>query len=285
MEQVVKVTNLKKTVGDFQIGPIDLQFEPGTITALVGKNGAGKSTLAKMMMNLVKPDEGEISLQGQLVSSYSDEWKKSIAYQPQILLGCEPFTGKDLKELHSALYPTWDRELFSHLVKVFGFPLNKPYGKLSPGVAQQLSMALALAKDTDILLLDEPTAHMDIPSKQILVEELTAWMERGEKTLIIISHQAEDIRKLADYIAVFHKGQIIKKATKDELIESYRRYWMEGPLPSESVPAEILRKNNRVIISNHPSQTEEYFIKNNLHWLESEPLEIDEIISLLMKEQ
>lgn len=281
----VKITDLKKKINEFQLGPFDLQFEPETITAIVGKNGAGKSTFAKLLMNQAKRDAGEIVIDGETVSFFNEQWKKKISYQPQFLIGFNPFTGKELKELISPLYPSWDEELFLHLVEVFAVPLNKSYGKLSPGVQQQLNFILTLARDTDVLLLDEPTAHMDIPSKQLLIEELVSWMERGEKTMIIVSHQAEDIRKLADYIVVFHEGKLIERATKDELIESYKRYWMEQPLSDEEIPGEINRKNNRVFISNDPRKTEDYLHKHGMKWLQAEPLELDEIISLLMKDR
>lgn len=280
----VELKNLKKVLNDFQLGPLDLQFEPGTVTAIVGKNGAGKSTIAKLIMNLAKRDAGEIVIEGEDVSFFNEKWKNKISYQPQSLLGCNVFNGLELKGLIAPLYPSWDEELFQHLVKVFDVPLNKSYGKLSPGVQQQLNFVLTLPRDTDVLLLDEPTAHMDIPSKQILTEELVSWMDRGEKTVIFVSHQAEDIRKLADYIVILHNGKVAHKATKDELVQSFKRYWMAQPLPAERIASEMLRKNDRVIISNNPMSTEDDLNKRGLHWLQAEPLELDEIISLIMKE-
>lgn len=280
----IEVKDLRKQIDDFQLGPINLSLEPGTITALVGKNGAGKSTFSKLLMNLVKRDQGEVIFQGQTVSDSNEEWKLKITYQPQTLFGCNMFNGIELKELISNLYPSWDEDLFSHLVKVFDIPIQKPYGKLSPGVQQQLNIALSLPRDTDILLLDEPTAHMDIPSKQILMDELVAWMERGEKTMLLVSHQVDDIRKLADHIAIFHRGQLIAFSQKDELIQNYKRYWLEQELSSETIPGEIERKNGRVIISNQPNRTEHYLCDNHLKWIESEMLELDEIIALNMKD-
>lgn len=245
MKRGVEVKGLLKQIDHFEIGPVDLDFEPGTITALVGKNGAGKSTFAKLLMNLAKRDRGEIFLEGQPVSSSSEEWKTKISYQPQVLLGCNAFNGRELKKLISSLYPTWDEELFIRLVEVFKIPLDKPYGSLSPGVQQQLNFVLSLPRDTDILLLDEPTAHMDIHSKQLVQDELATWMERGEKTMILVSHQVEDIRKLADFIVVFQEGKILAHAAKDELTQNYKRYWLELEM-TDAVPGEIARKNGRL---------------------------------------
>lgn len=281
MKRGVEVKGLLKQIDDFEIGPVDLDFEPGTITALVGKNGAGKSTFAKLLMNLAKRDRGEIFLEGQPVSSSSEEWKTKIAYQPQVLLGCNAFNGRELKKLISSLYPTWDEELFIRLVEVFKIPLDKPYGSLSPGVQQQLNFVLSLPRDTDILLLDEPTAHMDIHSKQLVQDELATWMERGEKTMILVSHQVEDIRKLADFIVVFQEGKILAHAAKDELTQNYKRYWLELEM-TDAVPGEIARKNGRIIVTNQSVKTEQFFFEKGIRWIDSERLELEEIISMML---
>lgn len=281
MKRGVEVKGLLKQIDHFEIGPVDLDFEPGTITALVGKNGAGKSTFAKLLMNLAKRDRGEIFLEGQPVSSSSEEWKTKIAYQPQVLLGCNAFNGRELKKLISSLYPTWDEELFIRLVEVFKIPLDKPYGSLSPGVQQQLNFVLSLPRDTDILLLDEPTAHMDIHSKQLVQDELATWMERGEKTMILVSHQVEDIRKLADFIVVFQEGKILAHAAKDELTQNYKRYWLELEM-TDAVPGEIARKNGRIIVTNQSVKTEQFFFEKGIRWIDSERLELEEIISMML---
>ncbi len=281
MKRGVEVKGLLKQIDHFEIGPVDLDFEPGTITALVGKNGAGKSTFAKLLMNLAKRDRGEIFLEGQPVSSSSEEWKTKIAYQPQVLLGCNAFNGCELKKLISSLYPTWDEELFIRLVEVFKIPLDKPYGSLSPGVQQQLNFVLSLPRDTDILLLDEPTAHMDIHSKQLVQDELATWMERGEKTMILVSHQVEDIRKLADFIVVFQEGKILAHAAKDGLTQNYKRYWLELEM-TDAVPGEIARKNGRIIVTNQSVKTEQFFLEKGIRWTDSRRLELEEIISMMI---
>lgn len=280
MEAWIEIKDLKKKIDNFQLGPLSLTCEPGTITALIGKNGAGKSTFTKLLMNLATQDDGEIIIQGETIRFFEDKWKEKIAYQPQTLIGCDPFNGKELKELTSKWYPTWDQGLFEELVRLFEIPLNKPYGKLSPGVQQKLNIALTLPRDTDILILDEPTASMDIPSKQRLMDVLSRWMERGDKVMIIASHQIEDIRKLADYLVIFDNGQITGKYEKEELTGNYKRYWMENQLPTASIPGEIERKSDRILVSENSERTEEFFQKENMKWLQAESLELEEIITL-----
>lgn len=278
MQLALEIKQLKKIIDEFQLGPVNLSFERGTVTALVGKNGAGKSTFLKLLMNLAAEDEGEIKLFDRAMNKIEIDWKKQIAYQPQTLIGVDVFNGRELMELVSKWYPTWNQDMFHKLIDIFEIPLNKRYGNLSPGVQKKLSVALTLARDTEILILDEPTAHMDIPAKKLLIDVIVDWMESGEKTVILATHQLEDIQKLADYIAIFNGGQI---AGRFELTGQYHRFLIREPLICELVPGEIKREGRHTIISNSPEKTTEFLETKNIKWDKMEPLQLDEIISLM----
>ncbi|MFO1446513.1 ABC transporter ATP-binding protein [Bacillus sp. Bva_UNVM-123] len=278
----IEMNGVRKKIDEFSLGPIDLTFEKGTITAIVGNNGAGKSTLLKLLMNLVKADIGEIHICGQSVSGKEENWKTKVAYLPQTVIGWELFNGKELQELVAKWNPTWDQKLFEQIVEKFHIPLNKKYSKLSQGMQQKLNIALLLPRDTTILILDEPTAHMDIPSKQLLLDLFVEWMERGDRLMLISSHQAEDIRKLADYLVIIKEGSLLGKFEKDELVERYKRYWMVEPLPNEIIPGEITRKNGRIIITSNPEETEAFFTREQLKWLQAETLDLEEIITHML---
>lgn len=279
----IEIKQLEKRTGDFRFGPIDLEFEPDTVTAFIGENGSGKSTLEKLIMNLIRRDGGEIYVNGTETGGPDENWKKTISYMPQTIVGCNFLTGKDLKELISKWYPTWDEQLFQHLVQLFDLPLNKQFGKLSQGVQQKLFLALVLARDSDILILDEPTAYIDIPARELLMDELVHWMERGNKTMIIATHQADHIRKLADYLVLFQNGKIIGKFEKEELVGKYVCFWLNRPLPPKRIPGEIGRKGEQVVISQCHEETEQFFKKENIKWMEKKALGLEEAITLLLK--
>ncbi|MBS4192524.1 ABC transporter ATP-binding protein [Bacillus sp. FJAT-49705] len=285
MEKWIEINHVMKKIDDFQLGPLDVSFEPGTIITIVGDNGAGKSTLLKLLMHLAPINKGEIKVFEQVVGGQEEEWKRKIAYMPQTVLGCDSFNGMQLREIVSKWYPTWNQSIFDEIVEKYKIPLTKKYGKLSQGVQQKLNLALTLARDTDILILDEPTAHMDIPSKQMLMDLLVQWMDRGEKLMIISTHQIEDIRKLADYLVIVREGQLIGKFEKEELSGRYKRYWMEEPLPNGSIPGEIDRKNGRILVSDRFEETEQFFTHNQLRWINVESLEIEEIITYMLTDR
>lgn len=281
MEKLASITGIKKSIEQFELGPIDLTVEPGTITTLVGSNGSGKSTVLKLMMNLVKADEGTIKILDTNVGGGDENWKNNISYQPQTVIGWNAFTGNTLKAWIAPLYPDWDENLFNEMTKALDIPLNKRFGKLSQGVQQKLNLALTLPRNTPLLLLDEPTASIDIPAKKIIIDLLADWMDQGERAIVMASHQSEDIMKLADYLSVFKNGKVVGTFEKEALQENYIRYWMKNTVPPESIPGEITR-DERMIITNDPRAAERYLSENNFIFTNAGKLDLDEIITILL---
>jgi len=283
MKELVHITHLEKTIGTLSIGPIDLDIEPGTITALIGNNGSGKSTLLKMIMNLAKADKGNIKIMNKWVNGEDESWKQHVAYMPQKQIGFSPYNGKTLKKLISGLYPNWDETLFERLVTDFEIPLNKKYESLSPGVQQKLNLALTIPRNVPLMILDEPTNFMDIPSKNLLLDVLVEWMETGDRSLLFASHQAEDIQKLADYLIIVKDG--VQKGTfeKEELLERYRTYWLEEmPNPADSIPGTVKLTDGELVTDN-PELTERALGELGISWHRRTALKLEEIITLLMK--
>lgn len=131
--------------------------------------------------------------------------------------------------------------------------------------------------------IDEPTAHMDIVSKRKYTDFLIEWMERGEKTVFISTHQMEDIRRLADYLIFINRGQMIGEFEKDKLAQQYKRFWMAEDLPPVSIPGEIERKGLRTVTSNSPIEAEAYFLKEGINWHAEEYLDLEEVVTYLLK--
>lgn len=282
-KMLVDVSHLEKGIHTFKVGPIDLAIEPGTITALIGNNGSGKSTFLKMIMNLVKPDRGDIKVMGKWVNGDDENWKEHIAYLPQKQIGFDPYDGQTLKNLISSLYPNWDEEMFERLINNFEVPLRKKYAHLSPGVQQKLNLALTIPRNAQLMILDEPTNFMDIPSKKLLLDVLVDWMENGERSLLFASHQAEDIQKLADYLIILKDGKQIGTYEKEELLESYRTYWLDKDLESGVTIPGVIKTNNQKIISTDPASTEQSLTDLNISWHDSKAMNLEEIVSLIMK--
>jgi len=283
MNHLAHITHLEKEIDTFSMGPIDLAIEPGTITALIGNNGSGKSTFLKMIMNLAKPDKGNIKVMNKWVNGEDESWKQHVAYLPQKPIGFAPYNGKTLKKLISGLYPNWDNALFKRLVDDFEIPLGKKYDRLSPGVQQKLNLALTIPRNVPLMILDEPTNFMDIPSKNLLLDVLVEWMENGERALLFASHQSEDIQKLADYLMILKDGVQIGTFEKEDLLERFQTYWLDHmPGEPDSIPGTVSFADGK-LLSDNPELTEKILKERNIPWHSQTTLKLEEIITILMK--
>src|SRR5699024_9687649 len=109
------------------------------------------------------------------------------------------------------------------------------------------------------------TSFLDIPSTKLLGDMLTGWMDQGERAILLTSHQVEDVRKLSDYIAILHDGELLGTFEKGSLQESFRRYWVSNDLPREQIPGEISRGNGQIVTDDAP-RIETFFKQNGVEW-------------------
>ncbi|MEK5069111.1 hypothetical protein [Sporosarcina sp. FSL K6-1508] len=152
---------------------------------------------------------------------------------------------------------------------------------ISFGIYWRAILALVIARNASVLILDEPTAHLDIPSKQILNELLIEWMDKGGRTIILATHQVEDIQKLADYLVVLRDGYMLGQFEKEELIETHKRYWFSHPLELPTIPGEVERKESS-FVTNRPAEAEDFLRNASERWTTVQTLGLDEIVTILL---
>ena len=186
---------------------IDLEVRPGRVTALVGPNGAGKTTLIKIILGLIRPDAGELSLDGIAIGD-DPGYRSRIGYMPQIARFPDNLTAADLLAMLSDLRAgatSCDDGLIALLG--LGPHLEKPLRTLSGGTRQKVNAVLAFRFDPDLLILDEPTAGLDPVSSGILKDTVLAARSAG-KTIIVASHIMSELDELADDVAVLLDGRM-----------------------------------------------------------------------------
>ena len=143
---VISLEGVKKTFrNNFELGPVDLTVEPGSVVAVLGPNGSGKSTLFGILMNLIHPDSGEVSLFGLSYPQDEVAIKQRIGYVPESSVGHDELSAKSLGEFVSYWYPRWDQLLYQGLIERYEVDPDKRFGKLSKGMQRCLAFALALA--------------------------------------------------------------------------------------------------------------------------------------------
>lgn len=284
---IISLRDVTKTYGNsFELGPVNLEIESGYVLAVVGPNGGGKSTLFGMLVNLVQPSSGEVTLCGGAYPDDEVAIKRSIGYVPERSLGHDEMGSKSLGEFVSHFYPRWDQGLYEDLVKRLGIQPDKRFGELSKGAQRQLAFALALATGSELLLLDEPTAGVDPFARREILEDISRFMEGGDKTVVFATHVMEDVRRIADYVALLVDGEFLGFHEKDALLEGWKIFWVDRE-PEGDVPGvvEVEGGSPTRIVSDSPRESAEALLAQDIRIVRRGALDLEEILSHLIRKK
>ena len=218
---MLEIKGVKKSYGEFQLD-CSLNVEKGRITGLVGENGAGKSTLFKAVLGLISYDAGEIKILGKTQEELSEKEKEKLG----VVLAEAGFTGylkgKDVEAVLARLYPKFEAEKFHQMCEEYQIPLNKFIKEYSTGMKAKLNLIIALTHQAEFLMLDEPTAGLDVGAREGMLDILREYMEeKPERSILISSHISSDLEHLCDDIYVIHKGKIVLHEEMDTILEKY----------------------------------------------------------------
>lgn len=197
---------------------VTLTMEPGHIYGLLGKNGAGKTTLLKIMSGLRFPTQGEVTILGKNASLREAEVLQDL-YFLQEEMYVPHLTIENFEKAFAPFYPHFNHEQFIEYLHEFEMDgLNQYMDKFSHGQKKKALIAFALATNTKILIMDEPTNGLDIPSKSTFRKLMAAAAD--ETRLVIIStHQVRDLHSLIDMVSILDRGRMVLNASTDEITE------------------------------------------------------------------
>jgi ABC-2 type transport system ATP-binding protein len=283
---VLSLKDVKKSYGNFELGPVDLNIEPGSIVAVVGPNGGGKSTLMGMLMNLIQPDSGELKLFGGTYPDDEVAIKRRVGYVPDRPVGGDEMSAESLGEFFSRFYPKWDHRLYEDLLKRARIEPDKRFGELSKGVQRRLAFALALATGSELLLLDEPTAGVDPFGRREILEDISRFMEGGDKTVVFATHVMEEVRRIADYVLFLADGEFLGLYEKDTLLEEWRIFWVNRE-PEGDVPGvvEVEGGSPARIVCDSLQETGQALFAQDIRIVRSGVLDLEEVLSHLMRQK
>lgn len=282
--KIISVEGVEKSYGNFTLGPVNLEVEPGYVVAVVGPNGSGKSTLFRMLMNLSHPDEGSISLFGGGYPEDEVEIKRRIGYVPETAVGHDEMNAKSLGRFVSHWYPAWDQKLYDDLLNRSEIESGKKFRNLSKGMQRRLSFALAAATRADLLLLDEPTDGVDPFARREMLEEIATHVQDGEKTVLLATHVMEEVRRIADYVAFLVDGDFLGLFEKDALLEQWKTFWLDrAPDAGTAGIVDVEAGNPARVVSDSPAETESALARQGVRVVRSGALDLEEILSHLMR--
>lgn len=227
MNELIKVTHLAKSYKEQQVlKDISFSIKEGELFSILGPNGAGKSTLISLMLGLVKPDKGEIQVEGRRMNQQSMEYKSllSVVFQESIL--DSELSVKENLLIRSYFYTnSWKKAellLKEKLADVEGLNLlDKRYGVLSGGERRKVDIARALLNTPKLLFLDEPTTGLDIVSRATMWQLIHRLKDKYKMTVVLTTHYMEEARE-STTILMLEKGQIVAEGSPAELKHEYQ---------------------------------------------------------------
>ena len=218
MEYAIEVRNLTKEYENFKLENVSFNVGKGTIMGFIGENGAGKSTTIRAILNLIKKDNGLITVLGKEINRN----EKGIKNELGIVLNDgnfnEKLNVKAINKIMKNIYKRWDDDVFYKYIEKFNIDTSKKIEEFSKGMKMKLSIAIALSHKAKILILDEATSGLDPVARDEVLDILMEFIQNEENSILMSSHITSDLEKIVDYITFIHNGKIIFSENKDKLI-------------------------------------------------------------------
>lgn len=215
------------------VNGLDLRVPTGSVYGFLGRNGSGKSTTIKMLLGLVQPDCGTAALLGENVRDLKSETRARIAYiaEGHPLYGW--MTVEEIVRFVRPFYDKWNDRLVEQILEHFSLPQRKRIRRLSNGQRAQVSLALAVAPDPELLILDDPTLGLDTVVRREFLESLIQIIQRQGRTILISSHILGDVERIADRIGILVDGVLRVDCPTDHFKQSIRKVIVEfdGTVP------------------------------------------------------
>ncbi len=217
----VRIRGLTRHFGEFvAVDGLDLDVPQGEILGFLGPNGAGKTTSIRMLAGLMRPTSGTVEVLGRVVGAHDPVGRRLIGVCPQENVLYPELTARENLEFAGSLFdvPRKERrERADRLLALLGLSDKKDEraGRLSGGMKRRLTLALALVHDPPVVVLDEPEAGLD-PQTRVVVREFIRGLKR-DRTVILTSHNMDEVDRLADRVAIVDQGKLVAVGTPDAL--------------------------------------------------------------------
>lgn len=234
---------------------INMELSTGHIYGLLGKNGAGKTTLLKIMSGLCFPNEGQPLIFGFRAENRYPDILKKVCFLPEDIY-TPSLRIKQYAKSYANFYEKFNHEQFESYLKEFDIENQDHFlDKLSHGQKKKVIVALALATNSEILLMDEPTNGLDIPSKSIF-RRVLASAANEEKMIIISTHQVRDLYSLIDTVIVLDNGNILFNEPNERITEKLSFRYQENDDKDNAIIYSEESLKGRMVVAENLSQTD-----------------------------
>lgn len=224
-ESLLRMRGITRAFGKDEIlKGVDLDVPRGSVTALLGRNGSGKSTLMRIAVGLIARDGGDAEVFGVDPEDLGPTELGRLAWLTDTWAVGAMTSVQAERELVSRLrYETWNEAICEDLFKRFSIPSGKLIRELSKGQQTRLRLALTLASQPELLLLDEPALGLDLFGRQDLLELMIDAVGNENRAVLLTSHLIDDVERVADRLIFLRQGEVVAAGTIDDLRDKFRR--------------------------------------------------------------
>jgi ABC-2 type transport system ATP-binding protein len=221
-----------------------LAVPAGAVAALVGPNGAGKTTLLEMIIGLLEPTEGQVSVFGETSRADTAETLARVGYVAQDHPLYRDFTVADMFRLGRSMNPGWDQQLAAARVNALGIPLKRKVKRLSGGQRAQVSLTMALAKRAPLVVLDEPVSSLDPVARLEFMRDVMATAADHALTFVISSHVVAELERFCDWLIVLAGGHVQLAGPADDLLAAHRLLTVPRATPDGELPGTAIHRSD-----------------------------------------
>ncbi|HEX4561569.1 MAG TPA: ABC transporter ATP-binding protein [Gemmatimonadales bacterium] len=227
----------------FTLQDLSLKVPTGSIYGFLGPNGSGKTTTIRLVLGLLRPESGAITVLGQSIPREAPRALARVGYVPEAPHLDPTLSVSEAIWFHSQFYPTWDGAWASRLIADFELDPKRPFGKLSKGQKGKLMMLLALAQRPELLVLDEPTDGLDPVVRRDMLSALLDYVSQHQATVFISSHLIHELERICDWVGVMDNGRLVADVAMELFKNGMKRLKVShGPANTDALPFRVLTR-------------------------------------------
>jgi ABC-2 type transport system ATP-binding protein len=268
------------------VDSISFQVPRGSVFAFIGRNGAGKTTTIRMILGLLEPTRGSACILGQESNNLRPETRARIGYMAE----GHPVYGwmrvGRYEVFQRGFYPHWNHEIFSSVIDYFAIDPRTKAGHLSHGQRAGLHLAMTLAIEPEVLMLDDPATGLDPAARRSLLEAMIYFTRNRERTIFFSTHLLDDVERVADHVAVLDYSVLRVCCSADTFRERVRRLVARFPSePPRKLPVipgllRVTRSENELclVVANLNGRTERDLEEIGALSVDEQPISLEDAL-------
>ena len=228
---MLEMKHVTKVFGDFKaLDDLTMTVPKGSIYGLVGPNGAGKSTAIRCLLGVYRPEQGEVTMEGQPVFE-NPALKARIGSIPDEIFYFPSATLEEMHKYYRGLYPDFDDALFEKLTEVFSLPRKGQIRRFSKGMQKQAAFQLTLCTRPDVLILDEPVDGLDPVMRRQVWSLILDQVATRQTTVLISSHNLRELEDICDHVGIMDHGKMLLERSLADMQGNTHKLQIVGQIP------------------------------------------------------